>query len=212
MASSWAGGWAGVDHAAILARTAERQADEGVDGGCRPGMPHGSSFAYRLLQILLIRRHGQRVAAFVLGVAAVAADVGESDVVLGEQLVEPPPEVFVLDFGPAARPRGAASRWPSTWASTRSAPCRRRRCRSPVRRCVGRLRASRPRMTAVSLHAVVGGFALAAGPLHFLARGRMPQNERPAARARDCRCTRRRRRVGPRERWRILVRAWARDL
>ena len=70
-------------------------------------------------QVLLIRRHGQGVAAFVLGVAGVAADVGEADLVPGEQFVEPPPEVFVLDSFQLACLRGGASRWPSTWASTR---------------------------------------------------------------------------------------------
>ena len=39
---------------------------------------------------------------------AVAADVDETDLVLLEQLVEPPPKVFVLDL--AAPPRAAASR------------------------------------------------------------------------------------------------------
>src|SRR5262249_43386764 len=51
-----------------------------------------------LFPVFLIRGHGQRVATFVLGVAAVAADVGELDRMLGRQGVELTPEVFVLDF------------------------------------------------------------------------------------------------------------------
>ena len=52
------------------------------------------------LQILLIRRHGQGIASFVFWVAGVAADVGEGDVVDGQQLVEPLPEIGVFQFEP----------------------------------------------------------------------------------------------------------------
>ncbi len=54
------------------------------------------------LKVSLIRRHGHGVAALVLGMAGVAADVGEADAMAGEQSVEPPPEVFVFHLGPAA--------------------------------------------------------------------------------------------------------------
>jgi hypothetical protein len=59
---------------------------------CFPLAPRSSS-----LQMPLIRRHGERVAPPVFGVAGVAADVGETDAVFREDVVEPRPEVVVLD-------------------------------------------------------------------------------------------------------------------
>ena len=53
-------------------------------------------------QKLLVRRHGQDVAAFVFDVAAVATDVSEADADAAEQFVQLPPEFFVLDLGPVA--------------------------------------------------------------------------------------------------------------
>ena len=50
-----------------------------------------------LSAVFLVRRHGQRVASFVLGMPLVAANVRESHGVFGEQLVELPPKVLVLD-------------------------------------------------------------------------------------------------------------------
>src|SRR5271157_2357839 len=49
------------------------------------------------LPILLIRGHGQGVAALVFGMALMPANVGEADLMLGEQFVHLPPEFLVLD-------------------------------------------------------------------------------------------------------------------
>ena len=142
---------------------------------------HKSQIA--LFQILLIRRHGQGVAAFVFRVAAVAADVGEADLVAAEQFVEPPPEVFVLDLFAAACLRGAASRWPSTWAAIRSALADV----DAVGDQFDRGRAFERFQAADhgrQFHAVVGGFAFAARSFQFFARVGMPQDKGPAARPR----------------------------